>query len=102
MTLIWKGDAVVAKIERAAARATVETVDDAIADARSDTPVDTGRARDSLRRENDGLAVRWGYHVRYGIFIEIGERGRAGVHALRRAADRHYGQLAGRIRRGLG
>lgn len=102
MSLTWKGDDVVRRIERAAADATVETVDAAIEDARPETPVLTGATRDSLFREGDGLAVRWGYGTRWGIWVEIGERGRAGAHALRRAADRQYERLAERIRRGLG
>ena len=101
MTLHWNGDAVARRVETAAAQATEETVDEAVTEARGDTPVLTGAARNSLRRENDGLAVRWGYHVRYGIFIEIGSRGKAGIHALHRAADHQYGTLAGRIRRRL-
>lgn len=98
---VWYGDRVVAAVERAARIGTGEVVDDAVSDAQSETPVDTGAARASLSRENEGLVVRWGYHVRYGIWIEIGERGRAGVHALRRAADRHYGSLHNRIRMNL-
>ena len=101
MTLQWRGDIVAARVEHAAAEATRETVDDAVEGTRADTPVDTGRARDSVRRENDGLAITWGYHVRYGIFIEIGSRGRAGAHAMRRNADRAYAGLVGRIRRRL-
>lgn len=102
MSLVWKGDAVVARVERAAAGAMAETIDEAIADARPDTPVDSGRTRDSLRREGEGLSLRWGYHTRWGIWVEIGSRGRAGVHALRRAADHQYGRLTERIRRRLG
>lgn len=98
MSLTWKGDEIANRWELAAAEGMAETVDEAIADARVDTPVLTGAARDSLTREGDGLAIRWGYHVRYGIWIEIGERGRAGVHALRRAADHQYGSLVERIR----
>lgn len=101
MTLQWRGELVVARIERAAVAATRDTVEAAAAGTRADTPVLTGRARDSVRRENDGLAITWGYHVPYGIFIEIGARGKAGVHAMRRNADRAYAGLAGRIRRRL-
>jgi len=106
--LEWHGDAIVAKVERAAAAETVAVVDRAVEEARANTPVLTGEARDSLERENEGLAVTWGYHVvdeqgnDRGIWIEIGARGRAGAHALRRAADAQYGQLASGIRRRLG
>jgi hypothetical protein len=98
VSLIWKGDAIVARIERAAEAATIETVDEAISVAAPNTPVLTGATRNSLRREGDGLSQRWGYHTSYGIFVEIGSRGRAGAHALRRAADRAYGHLVRRIR----
>lgn len=100
MTLHWKGDAVVARVERDAAAAMVETVDEAVIDARAETPVLTGAARDSLTREDDGLTIHWGYHVAHGLWLEIGARGKAGLHAMRRAADRHYPRLAGRIGRG--
>jgi hypothetical protein len=99
--LEWRGDLIADLVERAAAEATRETVDDAVEGARADTPVETGRARDSIRRENEGLSISWGYHIRYGIWIEIGARGRAGVHAMRRNADRAYAGLTGRIRRRL-
>jgi hypothetical protein len=99
MSLKWHGDAVVGRVEAKAARAMAETVDAAIEEAGRDTPVDTGATRDSLRREGDGLRLRWGYHTAWGIWLEIGSRGKAGVHALRRAADHQYGQLVDRIRR---
>lgn len=107
MTLEWRGDIIVRKIEARAAEATVTIVDRAVDDARGDTPVLTGEARDSLRRENEGLSVVWGYHVvdEYGndrgIWIEIGARGKPGAHALRHAADVHYPDLAGEIARGI-
>lgn len=107
MTLEWKGDAVADRVERAAAEGTEQTVDAAVQEARHHTPVLTGAARDSLRREGDGLAITWGYHVTdeqgrdRGIWIEIGANGRPGVHALRRAADSQYPQLPTRIRRSL-
>lgn len=97
MTLDWRGPMVVARTERAARDAAVEIVDDCLTDAGHDTPVDTGAARDSLFREGDGLAIRWGYGAPHGIWIEIGANGKVGVSALRRAADRHYGRLPGRI-----
>jgi hypothetical protein len=101
MTLIWRGKEVAAKVKRAAEEATVETVDVAVVETQANTPVLTGRARDSVARDNEGLSVTWGYHVPYGIWIEIGARGRTGVHAMRRGADRAYAGLVGRIRRRL-
>ena len=99
--LEWYGDRVERAVVAAAGRATTAIVDDAILDARRDTPVLTGAAARSLEREGEGLDVAWGYHVPYGLFIEIGANGRTGHHALRRAADTHYPRLAGRIRREL-
>lgn len=94
MTLEWRGEEIVQAIERAAGRSAERVVDRAIEFVEANTPVDTGRARDSVRRESGGLAIVWGYHVGYGIFIEVGEQGRTGHHALRRAADLYYPTLA--------
>lgn len=105
MSLEWRGDAIKAKVHQAAAEATTETLEAAIDDARINTPVLTGEARDSLRRDNDGTDQTWGYHVvdeegrDRGIWIEIGANGRSGHHALRRAADNQYPRHAGRIAR---
>jgi hypothetical protein len=101
MTLIWKGDAVVRHVEIAAAGGMSETVDAAIEEARPETPVNTGATRDSLHRDGEGLRLRWGYGTPWGIWAEIGSRGHAGAHALRRAADRQYARLPARIRRRL-
>jgi len=97
MTLLWHGDEIALRLERAAAEATEATVDAAIEETQAGTPVETGRARDSVRREGSGLAITWGYHVGYGLFIEVGEQGRAGHHAMRKAADHQYAQLPERI-----
>lgn len=93
----WRGDAVADHVTRAAVEGTVETVDAAVEVARANAKVLSGAARDSLRREDSGLVVRWGYHVRYGIYIEIGARGLPGDHNLRSAGDAEYPRLASRI-----
>lgn len=101
--LEWYGDRVAAKVVRAASGAMATVVDGAVDEARANTPVDTGAAQASLGREEQaGLEAKWGYHVPYGIWIEIGSRGRAGVYALRRAADHHYPRLTGEMRRRFG
>lgn len=103
--LEWNGDRVYAEIIDAAKGATVETVDDAVRLGQELTPVRTGAERQSLSRENDGLDVTWGYHVKdeqgrdRGIWTEIGANGRPGVRALRRSADATYPTLSARIRR---
>lgn len=102
---VWYGD----RVERAAIAAVTgaarDVVDLAAADAAENTPRRTGEAARSVRREEDdegGTRIRWGYHVPYGIWIEIGANGRAGVHALRRAADSFYGRVFGLARRRFG
>lgn len=101
----WYGDRVAANVHQAAERGTVAVVDAAVQDAREHTPVLTGEARDSLRRDGDGLDIAWGYHVTdeqgrdRGLFIEIGANGKPGAHALRHAADVHYPRLPGEIAR---
>lgn len=102
---LWFGDRVAAKAEAAAVAAARQVVDDAIPDAVAETPRLTGAAAASVRREDEddeGRRIRWGYHVAYGIWIEIGANGRAGVYALRRAADTHYGRVFGLARRRFG
>lgn len=100
MKLDWYGDRVAQRVEARAAGAMAETVDAAVGEAKANTPVDTGAARDSVYHEGaGGLLITWGYHVAHGFFVEVGARGKAGVHALRRAADHQYPQLAGRIAR---
>jgi hypothetical protein len=105
--LEWNGEAVERAVIRAAVAGTVAIVDECVGDARHNTPVLTGEARDSLEREGEGLDVAWGYHVAdergrdRGIWIEIGANGKTGHHALRRAADTHYPRLAGQIARRL-
>lgn len=94
------------------------------AHAKKNTPVDTGRLRNSITHavsgettaissysDNDGkqswsydgkapddkdMAVYIGTNVEYAPFIELGSRGRQGVHFLQKAATEHkdeYKQL---------
>lgn len=88
----WNGERIVGAIIESAGRSRDRVIEErCVPDAKAETPVDTGTARDSVRHEGGGV---WGYHVRYGIFIEVGAEGRSGHHALRRAADTHYPELA--------
>ena len=104
-TLHWRGKQVIARVERAAILGIEETTEAAVSVAKPDTPVDTGFLRGSehavpARREGNRIVGRWGaFGVAYAIWVEIGARGRAGVHMFRRAADREYPKLAGRIRK---
>lgn len=53
------------------------------------TPVDTGRLRNSITHVSDEDAAYIGTNVEYAPYIELGARGRAGVHMLHRAATEH-------------
>lgn len=58
--------------------------------------VDTGRLRNSISHTVDGEAAYIGTNVEYAPYVELGARGRPGVHMLQRAATEHaeeYKQL---------
>lgn len=64
--------------------------------AKKDTPVDTGRLRNSIAHAVEDDAAFIGTNVEYAVFVEAGARGRQGVHMLQRAASEHtdeYKQL---------
>ena len=51
--------------------------------------VDTGRLRNSISHTVDGEAAYIGTNVEYAPYVELGARGRPGVHMLQRAAMEH-------------
>ena len=57
--------------------------------AKKETPVDTGRLRNSISHETDDDAAYIGTNVEYAPYVELGARGRPGVHMLKRAATEH-------------
>ena len=57
--------------------------------AKKDTPVDTGRLRNSIAHAVEDDAAFIGTNVEYAFFVEAGARGRQGVHMLQRAASEH-------------
>ena len=64
--------------------------------AKKETPVDTGRLRNSVSHTTDDEAAYIGTNVEYAPYVELGARGRSGVHMLQRAATEHtdeYKQL---------
>ena len=64
--------------------------------AKKETPVDTGRLRNSVSHTIDDEAAYIGTNVEYAPYVELGARGRSGVHMLQRAASEHtdeYKQL---------
>ena len=57
--------------------------------AKKITPVDTGRLRNSIAHAVEGDAAYIGTSTSYAPFVELGARGRKGVHMLQRAASEH-------------
>lgn len=66
----------------------------AVTHAKHDTPVDTGRLRNSITHtvyvsSHDEMAAYVGSNVEYAPYVELGARGRPGVYMLRKAATEH-------------
>ena len=57
--------------------------------AKRETPVDTGRLRNSISHATDDEAAYIGTNVDYAPYVEMGARGRKGAHMLQRAASEH-------------
>ena len=57
--------------------------------AKKETPVDTGRLRNSIAHAVESDAAYIGTSTSYAPFVELGARGRNGVHMLQRAASEH-------------
>lgn len=57
--------------------------------AKKDTPVDTGRLRNSIAHAVESDAAYIGTSTSYAPFVELGASGRKGVHMLQRAASEH-------------
>ena len=57
--------------------------------AKKITPVDTGRLRNSIAHAVESDAAYIGTSTSYAPFVELGARGRKGVHMLQRAASEH-------------
>ena len=57
--------------------------------AKKETPVDTGRLRNSIAHAVEGDAAYIGTSTSYAPFVELGARGRKGVRMLQRAATEH-------------
>lgn len=65
--------------------------------AKEETPVDTGRLRNSITHSLniEGKEVYVGTNVEYAPYVELGTHGRDGVHMLRHAAENHVGFYRG-------
>ena len=57
--------------------------------AKKETPVDTGRLRNSISHATDDEAAYIGTNVEYAPYVDLGARGRDGKHMLQRAATEH-------------
>ena len=57
--------------------------------AKKETPVDTGRLRNSISHAVDDKAAYIGTNVEYAPYVELGAQGREGKHMLQRAATEH-------------
>ena len=82
-------DEVLAALERAKRRGLEAIGLTAEGHAKRETPVDTGRLRNSISHATDDEAAYIGTNVEYAPYVELGARGRQGVHMLQRAATEH-------------
>ena len=82
-------DEVLAALERAKKRGLEAIGLTAEGHAKKETPVDTGRLRNSISHATDDEAAYIGTDVEYAPYVELGARGRQGVHMLQRAASEH-------------
>lgn len=57
--------------------------------AKEETPVVTGRLRNSISHAVKDDSAYIGSNVEYAPFVELGARGRTGNHMLKRAATEH-------------
>ena len=51
--------------------------------------LDTGRLRNSISHATDKEAAYIGTNVEYALYVELGARGRKGLHYLQQAATEH-------------
>lgn len=100
----WHGPAMQKRIRAITEDALRETIDKAASAARSQHgwksrsgKLQAGIDYVGLESSKDGLVGSFGYSEPYGLFQEIGFRGHPGDHTLRRAGDREFTSLAGRI-----
>jgi len=102
--LTWRGDDVVADVERATRLALTETAAACVAVAQVNAPVDTGFMKNTLEHGEvrevavGTYSIQWGNSTAdYTLWQEIGSNGRPGRYFLRGAADAEYPKLAGRL-----
>ena len=82
-------DKVVSAIDKAIERGLEATGLTAEKYAKEETPVVTGRLRNSISHAVKDDSAYIGSNVEYAPFVELGARGRTGKHMLKRAATEH-------------
>ena len=82
-------DEVLAALEKAKKRGLEAIGLTAEGNAKKETPVDTGRLRNSISHTADDEAAYIGTNVEYAPYVELGARGRQGKHMLQRSATEH-------------
>ena len=82
-------DEVLAALKRAKNRGLESIGLTAEGHAKKETPVDTGRLRNSIAHAVESDAAYIGTSTSYAPFVELGARGRKGVHMLQRSATEH-------------
>ena len=82
-------DEVLSALERAKKRGLEAIGLTAEGHAKKETPVDTGRLRNSISHATNDDAAYIGTNVEYAPYVELGARGRQGKHMLQRAAAEH-------------
>lgn len=82
-------DEVLSALERAKKRGLEAIGLTAEGHAKKETPVDTGRLRNSVSHTTDDEAAYIGTNVEYAPYVELGARGRQGKHMLQRSATEH-------------
>ena len=82
-------DEVLSALERAKNRGLEAIGLTAEGHAKKETPVDTGRLRNSVSHTTDDEAAYIGTNVEYAPYVELSARGRQSVHMLKRAASEH-------------
>ena len=103
-TLVWKGDLVVMKAQRAAILGIDQTMAACVTMAKELVRFRTGALQGSLRmepakRSGGGIKGTWGsFDINYAIWQEIGTSVMTAKPYLRPSADFEYGRLESRIR----
>ena len=69
--------------------------------AKKETPVDTGRLRNSITHTVKSDAAYIGTNVEYAPFVEFGSSRNRAHHMLKKAATEHTDEYKGLIRRAL-